>query len=411
MTTIKLLSWTVIAVIATTSTATAQRGGTIRNQSNTNKSFFSTSVSSAPRRAGVANRDTEFRRWSQLMDSDVILKGGDTAGSITDFVIGPQGNIEYLVATNGEQMYSIPFGAAQMNAQNQLQLDLTSAQFQQMPFFSNNNWPNFATPQFRGQMVNTFGPEVFNHAGVSQTNDISTGRPYGNDAFPNPTDNLPGLPFGGPSNRNVNQQGNRNGNDNLPGLPIGGPTNRNTNSPNGPNNNGSAPGINAQNPAVGRRPGSITNTSPTAEQREQNRPGNLRNDATNPNRSTGGGVQTGPNNATGPGLIPGNQGPNSRRPIPPVPSGTGGNPLNNNNPSTRPGQNNPGSSPAAPNNTPGTSPAAPNNTPGAGAGETGVNPGTGTGTGGMPTGTGSTGTGGGAGTGTSPASGSGGTPR
>ncbi|HET6425469.1 MAG TPA: hypothetical protein VFG20_17405 [Planctomycetaceae bacterium] len=314
-----IMSWTVVAALATSSAAWAQRAGTPRSNSNENSnrsSLVSQSEANTPRRAGATIPGSEYRRWSQMMNADVVLKNGDAAGSITDFVIGPQGNIEYLVGSNGAQLYTIPFGAAELNAQNQLQLGLTADQFETLPFFSNNNWPNFATPQFRGQMVNAFGQQAFNNAGgvagvnntgvnnngVNTNPDVNTGIPYGDDA----------LPSGNAAT--VGNVGNRSGvNGNLPNNNAG-------------NASGTGAGLNGQNPSVGRRPGSITNSNPTAEQREQNRP-NISGNANSTNRATGGGVQTGGNNATGPGLTPGTSGANARRPVAPAASprtGTGG---------------------------------------------------------------------------------------
>jgi len=97
-------------------------------------------------------------RYSDLLRREVILQNGDVVGEINELIVGPRGSVDFLVAANGDQMFAIPYHVVNFNRAGQVQLTLMPAQFDQLPFFSLTQWPNFNSPAFRQKEVAVFGP-------------------------------------------------------------------------------------------------------------------------------------------------------------------------------------------------------------------------------------------------------------
>jgi hypothetical protein len=98
------------------------------------------------------------QRLSELLNSTVFLSSGAQAGEIRDIVIGPTGQVDYLVAiTPDERWYAIPYEAAVLDpAQHQVRVPLTTAEFNSMLFFTVRTWPNFDDRDYRLRLARVF---------------------------------------------------------------------------------------------------------------------------------------------------------------------------------------------------------------------------------------------------------------
>ena len=56
---------------------------------------------------------------SQVLNSQVTLENGETVGTISDLVLGPQGNVLFAVGTSGDERFAVPFNAVDFNAEQQ----------------------------------------------------------------------------------------------------------------------------------------------------------------------------------------------------------------------------------------------------------------------------------------------------
>jgi hypothetical protein len=98
------------------------------------------------------------QRLSELLKSEVILSSGSPAGEVTDLIIGPTGQVDYVVASTADGLYAIPFDAAVLDpAQHRIRVPLTAAEFRSMLFFTVRTWPDFDDRDYRLRLAKTFG--------------------------------------------------------------------------------------------------------------------------------------------------------------------------------------------------------------------------------------------------------------
>src|SRR3954451_22047474 len=58
---------------------------------------------------------TEMRRVSQILGSTVRLNDGSGYGTVSDIVIGPDNQVEYLVVSHDGQYAALPWSVGQFN--------------------------------------------------------------------------------------------------------------------------------------------------------------------------------------------------------------------------------------------------------------------------------------------------------
>jgi hypothetical protein len=97
------------------------------------------------------------QRLSELLNSTVTLSSGTAAGEIVDVVIGPAGNVDYLVANSQDRLYAIPYEAAVVDSvKHDVRLPLTVAEFNSMLFFTVRTWPDFDDRDYRLRLARLF---------------------------------------------------------------------------------------------------------------------------------------------------------------------------------------------------------------------------------------------------------------
>jgi hypothetical protein len=106
------------------------------------------------RRAGAHG----VNRITTILKSDVVLKGGDAAGTIVDFVVNDHGCIEYLVAEDQDEMYLIPYSAATVRYDDrQVVLAIAPQQFRTVTRFTSSNWPDLSNTGYQQQIFKFWG--------------------------------------------------------------------------------------------------------------------------------------------------------------------------------------------------------------------------------------------------------------
>jgi len=101
------------------------------------------------------------RRLSQIMKYKILIQEDEPAGQVVDFVLSEGGCIDYIVAQREDQYYVIPYSAAAVRYDDSVVfIDMAPAQFQEVQFFTGNNWPNFYVPAYQQQVFTTFGVQV-----------------------------------------------------------------------------------------------------------------------------------------------------------------------------------------------------------------------------------------------------------
>ncbi len=97
--------------------------------------------------ADLHNRGTE--RASQLMGATVRLQDNASAGQIVDIILNRQGWAEFLVVSQGDRMFLVPWQAARLDlGQHLIMIDIPSVRFREVPSFTRGTWPNFTDTRF-----------------------------------------------------------------------------------------------------------------------------------------------------------------------------------------------------------------------------------------------------------------------
>jgi hypothetical protein len=97
-------------------------------------------------------------KLSRILKSKVLIQQDQPAGIVTDVVLSDGGCVEYLVVSNEDQFYVVPYAATQVRYADQVVfLDMAPAQFQKVTYFSANSWPNLFAPAYRTQIYSFYG--------------------------------------------------------------------------------------------------------------------------------------------------------------------------------------------------------------------------------------------------------------
>ena len=113
--------------------------------------------------AGQRDRDDrrDVIRLSTILKSKVLIQQNQPAGNVVDVVLSDGGCVEYIVASNRDQYYVVPYSAAQVRYADQVVfVDMAPAQFQNVAYFSANSWPNLYAPAYRNQVYAFYGLNV-----------------------------------------------------------------------------------------------------------------------------------------------------------------------------------------------------------------------------------------------------------
>ena len=103
-------------------------------------------------------RPMAFHRAKQILGSKVGIESGLSIGTVEDIVFSDDGMIEYMVVANESKLVSVPWAAAKFNFdQRMATVAISQEKFQQIPTYTENNWPRFQDPQYRTQTYKNYG--------------------------------------------------------------------------------------------------------------------------------------------------------------------------------------------------------------------------------------------------------------
>ncbi len=113
-----------------------------------------------PRAERDVDVNIQSQRLSTILDSRVLIQNDQPAGKAVDVILSESGCVEYIVATYEDRYYVVPYAATQVRyTDNVVFVDVTPAQFRQVPFFAANSWPQF-TPAYRQTVFQTFNVNI-----------------------------------------------------------------------------------------------------------------------------------------------------------------------------------------------------------------------------------------------------------
>lgn len=98
-------------------------------------------------------------RAKQILGSMVNIQGEKEVGKVDDIVLDDHGNVDYLIVANSDgKLVTVPWDAVRFNVDKRLAMvHIAPEQFQQVPTYTAEQYPAFATPAYRTQVYSYYG--------------------------------------------------------------------------------------------------------------------------------------------------------------------------------------------------------------------------------------------------------------
>jgi len=98
-------------------------------------------------------------RAKQILGSKVSIDGNTQVGTVDDIVLDESGNVDYLIVINSDdKLVTVPWDAAQFNLEKRSAVvHIAPERFQQVPTYTVERYPAFATPTYRTQIYKYYG--------------------------------------------------------------------------------------------------------------------------------------------------------------------------------------------------------------------------------------------------------------
>jgi len=97
-------------------------------------------------------------RAKLLLGSKVHIRGDHTVGTVDDIVLSSEGVVDYLVVANEGKLVTVPWDAVKYNRERRMAtVDITQEQYQKIPTFTSDRYPDFYTPTYRNQVFKYYG--------------------------------------------------------------------------------------------------------------------------------------------------------------------------------------------------------------------------------------------------------------
>jgi sporulation protein YlmC with PRC-barrel domain len=109
--------------------------------------------------AKQANDGGQHYRAKQILGAKVMLEGNSSVGTVDDIVLDENGNVDYLIVVNSnDKLVTVPWDATQFNVEKRMAVvQIPQDQFQQVPTYTAQQYPNFSTPTYRTQIYRYYG--------------------------------------------------------------------------------------------------------------------------------------------------------------------------------------------------------------------------------------------------------------
>jgi hypothetical protein len=97
-------------------------------------------------------------RVKSVLGTKVSIQGNLAIGTVDDIIFSDDGYIDYLVVLNQGKYVTVPWQAAKFNfEQRTATVNITQTQFQQVPTFTTQTWPNVWAPGYAERIYGYYG--------------------------------------------------------------------------------------------------------------------------------------------------------------------------------------------------------------------------------------------------------------
>ena len=109
------------------------------------------------RRIGAGAMGEVWGGTHQAIGTKVAIQNNTAVGTVDDIVFTDDGQIEYLLVSHNDKMVTVPWQAAKFNvAQQTATIELTQQQYQAIPTYTAESYPQFFAPQYREQVYRSY---------------------------------------------------------------------------------------------------------------------------------------------------------------------------------------------------------------------------------------------------------------
>jgi hypothetical protein len=97
-------------------------------------------------------------RVRNVLGTKVSIQGNLAIGTVDDMIFSDDGYIDYLVVLNQGKYVMVPWQAAKFNfEQKTATVNISQSQFQQVPTFTTQTWPNVWAPGYQEKIYGYYG--------------------------------------------------------------------------------------------------------------------------------------------------------------------------------------------------------------------------------------------------------------
>jgi len=110
----------------------------------------------------VAGQETRAARPTirakTILGAAVNVSGGNSVGTVQDIVLTDEGVVDYLIVEKDGKLVTLPWEAAKFDyAKRQATVDITQEQYQKIPTYSAERYPDFYAPAYRSEAYKSYG--------------------------------------------------------------------------------------------------------------------------------------------------------------------------------------------------------------------------------------------------------------
>src|SRR5262245_17131344 len=110
-----------------------------------------------PTDTGTSGQHQSYR-VKNVLGTKVSIDGNLAIGTVDDVIFSDDGYIDYLVVLNQGKYVMVPWQAAKFNfEQRTATVNISQSQFQQVPSFTTQTWPNVWAPGYQERIYGYFG--------------------------------------------------------------------------------------------------------------------------------------------------------------------------------------------------------------------------------------------------------------
>jgi len=115
----------------------------------------------APAGAQNANPSAPAQQYraKQILGAQVQVQGDASVGTVDDMVLDDHGNVDYLIVARADgKLVTVPWDATMFNVEKRMAtVQITQEKFQQVPTYTTQQYPAYATPAYRNQVYQYYG--------------------------------------------------------------------------------------------------------------------------------------------------------------------------------------------------------------------------------------------------------------